>query len=106
MACKHLDERAFGLEAACVGAAAGRLLAGHHLVVIGDLRLAQQKIIESYFTNGALEPGVLRHGANINRAVVSLWHHVVLTHAAGLPVRGVIPLYAIDPNVDRPWVNC
>src|SRR5262245_2411203 len=88
-------------EAAVARAAAGGRLAGHQHVVAGDLRLRQQLVVDGDLADGALEPGVHRHRAHVQRAGAGGRHDVVLAEATGLAVARLVPRHAVEPDVDR-----
>jgi hypothetical protein len=45
--------------------------------VVRDLGLAQQEVVDRDLTDRALELGILRHGADVDRTAVRLGNHVV-----------------------------
>src|SRR5437016_3740677 len=90
-----------GSEGTVARTLACRLSARHGLVMSVDLRLGEPVVVNGDFADRACEPGIVRHGTYIERAVIRSRCDVVLAHAAGLSVIGLIPLHAIDPDVDR-----
>src|SRR4051812_12668138 len=70
----------------------------------GDLRLRQQLVVDRDLADRALEPGVHRHRAHVQRAVVGGRHDVVLAEATGLAVARLVPRHAVEPDIDRAGV--
>src|SRR6516162_8930979 len=70
-----------------------------------DRVLIEQILIDCYLRDAALEPAVVSHRADVERAGIGLRNHHVLAHAAGLTVCGLIPLDAVDPDVDRTRIH-
>src|SRR4029077_15964536 len=72
--------------------------------VTGDLRLRQQLVVDRDLADRALEPGVHRHRAHVQRAVVGGTTDLVLAEATRLAVARLVPRHAVEPDVDRPGV--
>src|ERR1017187_3966730 len=88
-------------EAARVPAAPGGLPPGHGLVVIRDLRWAERVVVNRNLRDGSVEPRVVGHGPDVQRAAVGPRRHSILAHAAGRIMHGLVPFHAVDPDIER-----
>src|SRR5579864_2354137 len=103
--CSLLFFKRFASELASVSAASCGLLACHRLIMVVNLRLAEQVVVDCDFPNRTFKPCVQSHGSDIQRTVGHRWRYLYpacgsLTHTAGEPVSGLVPLHPVDPDVD------
>jgi hypothetical protein len=75
----------------CLVAIAGWLFAGHRLVMVRDLGLAEQVVVDRNFPDRTFKPGVRGHGADVKRTGVSHRCYAELAHTSCGIVSGLVP---------------